>query len=264
MTIWDRNVAVHCRLRISDHFLVQNLGLIVAKNWGAIGSDIYDGASVTTKPVELNYFRRGGEFIFPIYLREKNEVPGTGIRMESLAPEFRGFIDSRYDDHFTPEDVLGYIYAILHCSTYRTRYTEFLRGDFPRVPIPEGTQDFEVLSRLGWALVEAHLLRRQTTRQFAKYNGKGHHKVETVKYSQKEQSIRINNVQYFAPVPIGVWDFQVGGYQVLDKYLKSRKGRTLSLDEINHVGAIADSLAFTIAQTAKIDEAYKAAFAERG
>jgi hypothetical protein len=65
-------------------------------------------------------------------------------------------------------------------------------------------------------------------------------------------------------VPPAVWDFHIGGYRVLDKYLKSRKRRVLSLDEINHIGAIADSLAFTIEQMARIDEAYKAAFAERG
>jgi hypothetical protein len=61
-----------------------------------------------------------------------------------------------------------------------------------------------------------------------------------------------------------VWDFHIGGYQVLDKYLKLRKGRALSLDEINHVGTIADSLAFTIEQMAKIDKAYQTAFAQRG
>jgi hypothetical protein len=66
------------------------------------------------------------------------------------------------------------------------------------------------------------------------------------------------------PVPQAVWDFHIGGYQVLDKYLKSRKGRALSLDEINHVSAVADALAFTIEQMEKIDEAYNAAFPERG
>jgi hypothetical protein len=66
------------------------------------------------------------------------------------------------------------------------------------------------------------------------------------------------------PVPQAVWDFQIGGYQVIDKYLKSRKGRKLSLDEINHVAAVADALAFTIEQMAKIDEAYLTAFPERG
>jgi hypothetical protein len=83
-------------------------------------------------------------------------------------------------------------------------------------------------------------------------------------YSPEEQAISINKTQFFKPVPQAVWEFHIGGYQVLDKYLKSRKGRVLSLDEINHVGAIADSLAFTIEQMAKIDEAYKAAFVERG
>jgi hypothetical protein len=61
-------------------------------------------------------------------------------------------------------------------------------------------------------------------------------------------------------VPHNLWEFFIVGYQVLDKYLKSRKGRVLSLDEINHVSAVADSLAFTIDQIAKIDKAYLAAF----
>ena len=88
--------------------------------------------------------------------------------------------------------------------------------------------------------------------------------VEAVRYSPEEQIISINKSQFFKPVPQAVWEFHIGGYQVLDKYLKSRKGRTLSLDEINHVAAIADSLAFTIEQMVKIDEAYKAAFVKRG
>jgi hypothetical protein len=65
-------------------------------------------------------------------------------------------------------------------------------------------------------------------------------------------------------VPQAVWDFHIGGYQVLDKYLKSRKGRTLSLEEINHVGRVADSLAFTIDQMERIDGVYRAAFSDRG
>ena len=79
-----------------------------------------------------------------------------------------------------------------------------------------------------------------------------------------DQSIAINKTQFFKPVPQVVWEFHIGGYQVLDKYLKSRKGRVLSLDEINYVGAIADSLVFTIEQMARIDEAYRAAFGEAG
>jgi hypothetical protein len=81
-----------------------------------------------------------------------------------------------------------------------------------------------------------------------------------VRYSAHEQAIAINKTQAFKPVPEDVWNFHIGGYQVLDKYLKSRKGRKLTLDEIEHVAAVADSLAFSIEQMAKIDKAYRAAF----
>jgi hypothetical protein len=88
--------------------------------------------------------------------------------------------------------------------------------------------------------------------------------VDAVRYVPADNAIAINNDQLFKPVPLPVWEFHIGGYQVLDKYLKSRKGRKLALDEINHVSAIADSLAFTIEQMAKIDAAYRAAFPDQG
>lgn len=112
--------------------------------------------------------------------------------------------------------------------------------------------------------MQAHLLRELPRRGLVTYHGKGDHTVEAVRYSPEEQLVSINKTQFFKPVPPPVWEFHIGGYQVLDKYLKSRKSRTLSLDEINHVAAIADSLAFTIEQMAKIDKAYTAAFPNRG
>jgi hypothetical protein len=193
-------------------------------------------------------------YSFPIRVNEK----------ENLSSVFRAFLDARYEHHYTPEEVVGYLYAVLYAPTYRMRYDEFLHIDFPRVPFPEAADNFERLSRLGWALVQAHLLRELPREGLAAYQGKGDHRVESVHYLPDEKVVSINKTQFFKPVPQDVWNFRIGGYQVLDKYLKSRKGRALSLDEINHVGAIADSLAFTIEQMAKIDEAYKAAFAERG
>ena len=183
---------------------------------------------------------------------------------ENFSPDFRAFLDAHYEHHYTPEEILGYIYAVLNAPTYRGRYAEFLRIDFPRIPFPEQAEDFEALSVLGWALVQAHLLRELPRQKLAGYHGKSDHAVEAVRYSPSEQSVWINKTQYFKPVPQPVWDFHIGGYQVLDKYLKSRKGRVLSLDEISHVSAIADSLAFTIEQMAKIDKAYRAAFPDRG
>jgi predicted helicase len=196
-------------------------------------------------------------FIFPLYgSPERNS--------ENLSADFRTFLDTRYEYHYTAEEILGYIYAVLNAPTYRARYMEFLRTDFPRVLFPDSANDFETLSDLGWALVQAHLLRELPRRKLAAYHGKGDHSVDAVRYSPEEQTISINKTQFFKPVPQAVWEFHIGGYQVLDKYLKSRKGRALALDEINHLAAIADSLAFTIDQMAKIDIAYTAAFPDRG
>ena len=118
------------------------------------------------------------------------------------------------------------------------------------------------MSSLGWALVQAHLLRvpRPPGERIGDYFGKGDHTVESVRYSPQEATIWINRTQGFSNVPQDVWDHHIGGYQVLDKYLKSRKGRALDLDEQTHVGEIAESLAFTIKQMARIDDAYLAAF----
>ncbi len=222
---------------------------------------------VVDRPVDFNFYRRGGEYVFPAYLLPLLESRGRNSnvrRQENFSTDFRTFLDGRYEHHYTPEEILVYIYAVLHAQTYRARYAELLRTDFPRVPFPEEAGGFETLSVLGWALVQAHLLREVPRRGLGAYQGKGGHTIEAVRYSPGEKAVSINKTQFFKPVPQDVWDFHIGGYQVLDKYLKSRKGRALSLDEINHIGAIADSLAFTIQQMAKIDEAYKAAFAKRG
>ncbi|HEX9587911.1 MAG TPA: type ISP restriction/modification enzyme [Bradyrhizobium sp.] len=234
-----------------------------------IAGDPSDDSYVSDKSKERAY-------LYPLYFTQqpvresKNAVVRESSinveppKNENLSSDFRAFLDSRYDHHYTPEEILGYIYAVLHAPAYRLLYAEFLSIDFPRVPFPESSEEFETLSGLGWALVQAHLLRELPRQGLAVYHGKGDHVVETVRYSPEERAIAINKTQSFKSVPETVWEFRVGSHQVLDKYLKSRKGRTLSLDEINHVAAIVDSLAFTIEQMAKIDEAYASAFPNRG
>lgn len=256
-TIWDRNVATHRRTRISNHLLASNVALILAKNAGAIGSETFDAASVTTAPVELNYFRRGGEFLFPAWLHTSG-----GATSENLSPAFRDYLDARYGEHYDPEQILGYIYAVLHAPTYRARYAEFLRIDFPRIPFADTPEQFEALSVLGWDLIQTHLLKTvpRSRPRLGDYTGKGDHTVEAVRYSPQEATVWVNRTQGFTNVTQAVWDFHIGGYQVIDKYLKSRKGRVLNLDEQTHVGNIAESLNFTIAQMARIDTAYLKAF----
>ncbi len=241
------------REAVMRHFNQPNIGLIttrITKDKDTVFCTAHAIAHKSASAYDISY-------VFPLHLTDE-------ARRENLSPDIRTFIDSRYEHHYTPEEILGYIYAVLHASAYRTRYAELLRIDFPRVPFPEAADDFETLSGLGWALVQAHLLRELLRRGLAVYHGKGDHTIESVRYSPREQAIHINKTQHFKPVPQAVWEFRIGGYQVLDKYLKSRKGRVLSLDEINHVGAVADSLAFTVEQMAAIDAAYRAAFPERG
>lgn len=265
-TIWDSNVAVHRRERVMRHMLSDNVAIATSRQAGVIGSPEFDAVMAVNKPVDFNFFRRGGEYIFPLYLLPKDNAGvqnSVGRRAENLSTDFRTFIDNRYDHHYAPEDILGYIYAILHAQGYRIHFAEFLRTDFPRIPFSEKAEAFERLSALGWALMEAHLMREFPRKSSAAYHGKGDHTIEGVRYSPQEQAIHINKAQYFRPVPQTVWDFHIGGYRVLEKYLKSRRDRVLSLDEINHVGAVADCLAFTIGQMAAIDKAYRRAFPDQ-
>ena len=252
---YDRRLIDWGRWNLMPSMLTNNISLNISRQvrggieWRhvLVGSNLLEHTYVSNRTSEIGYY-------FPL------RVSGN----ENFSPDFRAFIDAHYEHHYTPEAILGYIYAVLHAPTYRTRYAEFLRIDFPRIPFPEKADDFDKLSELGQDLVQAHLLREVPRKGLAAYHGKGDHEVEAVRYSPEEQAIWINKTQCFRPVPQAVWDFHIGGYRVLDRYLKSRKGRKLSLDEINHVAAIADSLAFTIEQMVKIDEAYRAAFPQRG
>jgi len=177
-------------------------------------------------------------------------------RRENFAPKFRAFIDLKYGHHYEPEAILGYIYAVLHSPTYRRQYAGFLKIDFPRIPFVDDRQTFERLSALGWRLVQAHLLREIPAQPRVEIT-KGSDLVAKPTYNAPEQRLYINPQQYFAPVPPDVWNFHIGGYQVLDKYLKSRKGRELSLDEIENILNVVKVLRFTIDQMQEIDATWQ-------
>jgi predicted helicase len=248
------------RRELLDHVVGRNnIQLVTSRQ---IGTANWRHAFVAQGPANdclISDQSREANQVFPLWRFDQG-----GSRLENISPSFREYVDSRYDHHYTPEEILGYIYAVLNAPSYRKRYAEFLRFDFPRISFPGAKNGFDSLSALGWALVEAHLLRKLQRPGFAQYPVKGSHAVERLRYSPKEQAIWINKTQYFSRVPENIWDFKIGGYRALEKYLKSRKNRILSLDEINHMSAIADSLAFTIDQMTAIDVAYQAAFPERG
>jgi predicted helicase len=254
---------------VLSHFIKENMGLCLTRQFSVIGEDIFEAVIVFERLIEHNIFRRGGNLLFPLYLYrseedqkkkkhdlfENDEWDGKD-KIENLSQSFREFIDQKYAHHYTPEEVLSYIYAILHSPTYRIKYAEFLKSDFPRIPFVDDRKTFEQLSKFGSALIQSHLIKTIPDYSFGVFKGKGSNEVEKPSYTA-DRRVYINKDQYFHDVPQSVWEFHIGGYQVIDKYLKSRKGRTLSLDEITHVEKIVKILAFTIDQMKKIDGVWK-------
>jgi predicted helicase len=151
-----------------------------------------------------------------------------------------------------------YIYAILYSNTYRIKYGEFLKTDFPRIPFCSDYKLFQNAAKLGKQLIELHLMKSEKLdRPATKFEGKGGHSVNQVTYEQSKKMICINAEQYFAPVASDVWEYQIGGYQVMEKWLKDRKGRRLSLDDIKCYCRVSTALKETIAIQRKLDEIYE-------
>lgn len=164
---------------------------------------------------------------------------------------------------FGPEDVLAYIYAVFHCPEYRRRFEPMLKIDFPRVPPTQDQTQFKTLCELGRQLIALHLLEDPTlTGNSIEYPNPGSNKVEKgyPKFIQTDDQpgrIHINRDQYFEPIEPEVWNFQIGGYQVPRKWLKDRKERTLTHDEIKKYTRIIEALRATIQLRNEIDDAIR-------
>ena len=158
---------------------------------------------------------------------------------------------------FTPEEMFYYIYAVLYSNVYRTKYAEFLKIDFPRIPFTSNYKLFIKFGKLGKQLADLHLLKSDyLNKPISKFSGKGDNKV-TQRPKYDNEKVYINATQYFTNVKEEVWNYQIGGYQVCDKWLKDRKDRELSLDEIETYCKIVTALSKTIELQKKIDENYE-------
>ncbi|HSI72735.1 MAG TPA: type ISP restriction/modification enzyme [Fimbriimonas sp.] len=166
---------------------------------------------------------------------------------------------------FSPEDVFHYIYAVLHSLAYRSRYAEFLKIDFPRIPLPGGPEVFDALVPLGAELVALHLMEfPRLDQHLTTFVGGSNPQVEKVSYSN--ETVWLNKAQTtgFTGVPEEVWNFHIGGYQVCEKWLKDRgpkrqkPGRTLTPEDIDHYHRIVVALSETIRIMKEIDEVIEA------
>lgn len=175
----------------------------------------------------------------------------------NFTEDFIKFISNKYPSLPTPEEILGYIYAVLYSKSYREKYNEFLKTDFPRIPFTDDYDKFQQLSELGNELIEAHTLNKDySNSSIARYPVEGDNLVDKIKYDADNQRIYINKSQYWENVPKDVWEMEIGGYKVLDKWLKYRKGRELSFEDINHLQKVARSLEDTLSIMDQIDDVW--------
>lgn len=219
---------------------------------------------VTDALADINFYAYQTYF-FPLYLypeEPKGELFDKETSKTESIPNFKSeFLQAVKNSlglEATPEEIFYYIYAVLYSPTYRKRYEEFLKIDFPRVPLPPNKQIFEKLCNFGKDLVELHLLKHsdleKTEIGFPKG---GSNKMEKVTYDKETQKVFINKEQYFEGVPKVVWEYHIGAYQVMEKYLKDRKGRKLSIDEVNHYMKVEKAIKLTIELQEKIDDIYR-------
>jgi len=224
-------------------------------------------------------FYRGGGMVFPLYLYSENNgqqstedsIERTPNLKTEILKQIAKNLDSTFSNEkettentFAPIDILDYIYAVLHSPTYREKYKEFLKIDFPRVPYPKDKNTFWQLAKLGGEIRQIHLLESPKVDDFITTYPKGGNNVITTKVAQKDWElfdkekglgrIWINEEQYFDNIPLTAWEFYIGGYQPAQKWLKDRRERTLEFDDILHYQKIIVALSETDRLMKEINE----------
>ncbi len=262
----------HCMPRgeVMRHMLARdNLALITSR---LTKGETYQHTLVSktiSEVILLSPKTSNNAFVFPLYLypAEGEMQFESGNRRPNLNPEFIKDIsgklgltfieDGRGDLNITfgPEDIFNYAYAVFHSPTYRSRYAEFLKIDFPRLPLTSDKGLFKALAAKGAELVALHLMDSPALNNLITgYPITGSNTMEKVSYDDNNQRVYINKMQYFEGVPPEFWNFHIGGYQVCQKWLKDRKGRTLTYDDLSHYQRVVVALKETIRLMSEIDD----------
>ncbi|GAA8388783.1 DNA methyltransferase [Helicobacter pylori] len=180
----------------------------------------------------------GGDYVNPLY-HSPNYT-------ENFTPEFRNFIDKHYNHPFEPLEILGYIYALLYSPNYRKRYADFLKADYPKILFTKNKDLFRALSLLGIELIGLHVLNKESLNySFEKLKdatiGESVYKeahdpiIKKHSHNEPEQRLYINHSAYFSGVSQEIYDYRIGGYCVLDKYLKSHKNEPCNFDHVTRI-----------------------------
>ncbi len=260
------------RFNIMQHFFRNNLGLVVMRQYLYDYVDIYDYVLSVDRIVDRRLFisNRGAGFVFPLFLFAENgekSLFGSSSDDKEKEPniklELLKIFTKLYKKEITPEEIYYYIYGILYSKIYRKKYSEFLKIDFPKIPFTKDYKLFKEIGRFGKELVDLHLLKSgELESPISHFQGVGDKRIDKTKetgrnYSPKEKRIYINkDKQYFEGIEPEVWKYHIGGYQVLDTWLKYRKDRKLSTTDIKHFCKMATAISKTIEIQKEIDVIY--------
>lgn len=222
---YDSKIVKRDRYQQIKHSLQSNLALLsgrFSKN-GIISQFLVTDILSEMKTAESTT----GSYHFPLYLYHEDGTRTPNFKSEEIKQ-----LTLNLSVEPSPEDILDYIYAVLHSPSYRAKYKDFLRTDFPRIPVPSQA-DFSRLVPLSRQLRELHLVKSPIVDDYeTTFPEGGSNVVEKLNYA--DSKVWINENQYFGNVPELAWNFYIGGYQPAQKWLKDRKGRSLSDFDLDH------------------------------
>lgn len=263
--IYNPKIIQRARDIIMRHLLKENVALISMRQY--IYSTPYSHAFISKSLIDRRIFisNRGAAHIFPLYLynQQQDIYKPSLFHYEVGSNKVHNFKDSFIKDiekvikekPVNYEIIFYYIYAILYSNIYRQKYNEFLKIDFPRVPFTKDYELFQKVSKLGKELANLHLLKSKVLEKpVAKFPVTGDSLIKKREY--KNNKIYINDKQYFDEIKPEVWNYYIGGYQVLDKWLKDRIGKTILSEEVNNFLKIITALENTIKLQEEIDKIY--------
>jgi len=250
------------RKEIMHHMIQENLGIHTCRQLSTpIWRHILVTNTITDDCYVSNNTRERG-YLFPLYLYpDISENHLFGKKEPNINPDILTVLSETYEHKPTLEAIFNYIYAVLYSDIYCTKYVDFLKADFPRIPFTKSYKLFNEMTHFGNRLVDLHLLKSsELDPPVARFQGKGEYNVKKVRY--EKERVYINNDQYFEGIKREVWKYQIGGYQVCDKWLKDRKEKKdaeekpLSLEDIKQYCKIITSLQKTIEIQKAIDDIY--------
>jgi predicted helicase len=251
------------RRDVVRHMLVENLSLIGMRQVAL--DEPYTHFFVSDCMVDNRAFTSTKGIIqqFPLYVYPNTEKPDLfnyhqpRDRVPNLTPRLVEALKSAFKKDPTIEQIFHYIYAILHSNVYRKKYAEFLKTDFPRVPFTKDYKLFSKLAEKGKELVELHLLKsKRLSKPISRCEGPGDLRVVKVTYDRNKARVHINPEKWFTGIPPNVWEYQIGGYRVSEKWLKDRKGRQLSSEEVAHYTRVVTAIAETISIQELLDDLF--------